>query len=113
MLLPFLPYRKPTLLRNYNSLIALLKDTKKQNILLVTDKGIRNLNLTKTLEEKIKKAIQLLNLIESLITDNQVDCLNWMDINLDKSCEGLIPLQQHYIIIHLKIQYDEVDSKDH
>lgn len=55
LILPFLPYRRPMLLKNYGSLIALLKETGKHKVLLVTDKGIRGLGLTKTLESEIEK----------------------------------------------------------
>ncbi len=56
LLLPILPYREPKLLKNYDELIDLLNDRNKHNVLLVTDKGIRNLGLTRTLENKISSA---------------------------------------------------------
>ena len=43
MALPFLPYREPEILKSNDDVAIVLKDTKISNVLLVTDKGIRNL----------------------------------------------------------------------
>ncbi len=56
LLLPVLPYRRPTLLNDYDGLIDLLKNENKHSVLLVTDAGIRSLGLTKQLESKIVNA---------------------------------------------------------
>ncbi len=52
-MLPILPYKEPTLLSDNNQLVETLKTAGKTSVLLVTDKGIRGLGLTKDLEEKI------------------------------------------------------------
>ncbi len=49
--LPFLPYRKPQILNDENDVASLLGEKDISNVLLVTDKGIRSLGLTKALEE--------------------------------------------------------------
>lgn len=54
--LPLLPYREPKLLKNYTKLIELFNYKNKKNVLLVTDKSLRDLGLTKILEEQILKA---------------------------------------------------------
>ena len=51
--LPMLPYREPVLLKNYQDLIDVLDEEDKLNVLLVTDKGIRSLGLTQTLEKEL------------------------------------------------------------
>ncbi len=55
-LLPLLPYHEPKLLKDYHELLELLKAQSKKSVLLVTDKGIRGLGLTKNLEEEIVRA---------------------------------------------------------
>lgn len=52
-LLPFLPYREPKILKNYTELARILKEKKISNILLVTDKTIYSLGLTKGMEDKL------------------------------------------------------------
>ncbi len=53
-LLPILPYREPKLLQSYHDIIEVIKSNNKKSILLVTDKGVRSLGLTKELEDKVK-----------------------------------------------------------
>lgn len=55
-MLPILPYREPQLLKDNSALVETLKNAGKSSVMLVTDKGIRNLGLTKPLEEKIAGA---------------------------------------------------------
>jgi len=54
--LPFLPYREPVILKSNDELVFILKQKSIKSVLLVTDKGIKNLNLTEPLELEIKKA---------------------------------------------------------
>ncbi len=54
--IPFLPYRQPKILKTNEDIISVLKEKNIDSVLLVTDKGIRGLNLTKSLETSIKKA---------------------------------------------------------
>ena len=54
MLLPFLPYRQPKLLSSYDEIVSVLKQNNVNNILIVTDKGINGLGLTKSLENDLK-----------------------------------------------------------
>ena len=51
MMLPFLPYREPEILETDGEVVEVLENIK--NVLLVTDKGIRGLGLTKSLEETL------------------------------------------------------------
>lgn len=55
-LLPILPYREPKLLKSYPELVAMLTEQGKHNVLLITDKKLRAVGLTKPLEEEIKEA---------------------------------------------------------
>ena len=54
--LPFLPYRQPKILKSNNEVLDVLSKQNKKSVLFVTDKGIRGLGLTKSLEEVIAKS---------------------------------------------------------
>lgn len=53
--LPFLPYRKPKILDNNQELADVLKQKNISSVLIVTDKGISSLGLTKQLEQTLSK----------------------------------------------------------
>ena len=52
--LPFLPYRNPEVIGSVKSLPEILLKKKCDNVLIITDKGIRNLGLTDRLERALK-----------------------------------------------------------
>lgn len=54
--IPLLPYRNPAIINTIEQVPLQLKQKKIQRVLIVTDKGIRGLGLTKPLEEGLKKA---------------------------------------------------------
>ncbi len=89
--IPILPYREPKLLENNVALISKLKDLNIKNILLVTDKSIRSLGLTKRLEDEITKAKIDLYIYDGTVpnptTDNVDEALSIYKVN---SCEGII-----------------------
>lgn len=51
--LPFLPYKKPEIVGSIKALPELIKKRKCDNVLIITDAGIRNLGLTKRLEKAL------------------------------------------------------------
>lgn len=55
-LLPFLPYRRPKLLNNNAQVVELFKTNNVNTVILVTDTSIYKLDLTKPLEDELKKA---------------------------------------------------------
>ena len=55
LLIPFFPYREPKLLKCIEDIIEIFKDKNIQSVLLVTDKGIRGLGLTKKLENLLEE----------------------------------------------------------
>ncbi len=60
IMLPFLPYREPKILKSNKDLANKLKELAITNVLLVTDSGLKKLGLTAELEKAIKdKGIQL------------------------------------------------------
>ena len=54
--LPVLPYREPEILRSVKDIPRVLQAKDIKTVLLVTDKGVRGLGLTKSLERGLKKA---------------------------------------------------------
>lgn len=53
--LPFLPYRKPKIVGSVKALPEILKKRKCENVLIITDAGIRKLGLTQRLEKVLAK----------------------------------------------------------
>lgn len=53
--IPFLPYRQPKILKTENDVVAVLKKEEIDSVLLITDTGLRKLNLTTPLVSEIEK----------------------------------------------------------
>ncbi len=91
--IPLLPYRQPKILKGYDELISVLKAKNKHNSLLVTDKGIRNLGLTKPLEQKMAEAGLNVFVYDGTVanptTDNVADALA---VFYNNSCDSIIAL---------------------
>ena len=88
--LPLLPYREPKILKSYDEILAVLTSENKLSVLLVTDKGIRGLGLTKALEEKLKEKFSLAVFDETVpnpTTQNVDDALNMYKAN---NCQAII-----------------------
>lgn len=91
MLLPVLPYREPEILKSNQEIVNVLKEKSVKSVLLVTDKGINSLGLTKPLEEEI-----INNQIKLSVYDGTV--ANPTTVNVDESlkmykensCEAII-----------------------
>lgn len=49
--MPMLPYRQPKLLADYTDLLKVLEENSFDNIMIVTDAGVRSVGLTKNLED--------------------------------------------------------------
>ena len=91
MALPFLPYREPEILKSNDDVAIVLKDTKLSNVLLVTDKGIRNLGLTNSLEKELENANINLSIYEDVVpnpTSQNVD--EALKIYKENGCNALI-----------------------
>lgn len=54
--LPFLPYRNPEVIGSVKGIPAILQKKKCENVLIITDKGIRSLGLTERLESALKES---------------------------------------------------------
>ena len=91
IMLPFLPYREPKILKTNEQVVEVLKQQNKKNVLLVTDKGIKSLGLSSSLEEAIKNSdINLFvydNTVPNPTTDNVAEALQ---IYKQNNCQALI-----------------------
>ena len=89
--LPILPYREPKILKTNEDVIETLKVNKIGSVLLVTDKGIRGLNLTNTLEEAITGSGIQLSVFDGVVanptTQNVADALKMYQ---DNKCNAII-----------------------
>ena len=89
--IPILPYREPKILENNSELVNVLKEQNVNSVLLVTDKGINSLGLTKGLEEEIKKENIKLTIYDGTHanpTTNDVD--EALKLYYNNSCTALI-----------------------
>lgn len=89
--LPFLPYREPIILKSNDELVSILKQKSIKSVLLITDKGIKNLNLIDSLELEIKKANINLSIFDETVpnptTKNVDDAVALYNKN---NCEAII-----------------------
>ena len=93
LMLPLLPYREPKILKTNEEVASLLKAKGKQSVLLVTDKGIRRLGLTKKLEEELASAGVGLSIFDDVVpnptTQNVSDCVKAYK---EGGCQAIIAL---------------------
>ena len=91
LMLPILPYREPKIIETNEDLVKTLKELNHNNILLVTDKGIKNLGLTQKIEDEIKKAnlnlVVFSEVVPNPTTQNVADALK---IYKENNCTALI-----------------------
>ncbi len=91
MLLPLLPYREPKLLHDNAEVVKVLCDNCVEKVLLVTDKGVYGLGLTKSLEQAISQQKITLTLYADTVanptTANVDEALKLYD---DNGCQAII-----------------------
>lgn len=88
--LPFLPYREPVLLKDYDDVISTLKEENLTKILLVTDKNLRELKVTSNIEKILKDNVNITiydNLHQNTSTENVEQAVQLYEQN---GCEGII-----------------------
>ncbi|HIU06896.1 MAG TPA: iron-containing alcohol dehydrogenase [Candidatus Onthoplasma faecigallinarum] len=91
MAMPLLPYREPKLLKDNDELIALLQEKQVKSVLLVTDKGIRGLGLTETLENQIKSNdIKLAVYDDTVANPTTKNVAEALDMYKSNDCEAII-----------------------
>ena len=91
MLLPVLPYRQPKILKTNSEVLEVLKNERIERLMLVTDKGIKALSLTSSLEEMISRNNINLFIFDQTVpnptTQNVEDAFN---IYIENNCQAII-----------------------
>ncbi len=88
---PFLPYREPKMLSDNTDILKVLEENNFDNVMIITDKGIRDLGLTKNLEDFLTE-----NGVSSHVYDKTVpnptteNVEQAAKIYMEKSCQCLI-----------------------
>ena len=91
LMLPLLPYRQPKILQTDEDVVAVLQEKGIEKVLLVTDKGIRGLGLTKSLEDMISKAgVGLFVYDETVPNPTTANVADALKVYLDNGCQGLV-----------------------
>ena len=91
MAIPLLPYYNPTILNKVEDISNVLKDRNMDTVMLVTDKSIRGLGITKNLEDSLA-----VNNINTIIFDEVVqnptieNVEKARDLYLKNNCQALI-----------------------
>ena len=89
--LPFLPYRKPKIVGSVKALPEILKKRRCENVLIITDAGIRKLGLTRRLETALTNAGIPFCIYDKTVanptTDNVSEAMN---LYLDSGCDCII-----------------------
>lgn len=89
--LPILPYRQPKIMTNYDDVIEVLTDKDIESVLLVTDKGIRNLGLTQDLEQKLTdKKIELCVFDETVANPTTDNVDSAVKMYKENNCQAII-----------------------
>ena len=91
LVLPLMPYREPVLLENYEGLVNVLQINSINKVMLVTDKGINFLGLTKDLEKSLKKAKISCVMFDDVVPNPTISNVeSGLQIYKNENCEGLI-----------------------
>ena len=89
--IPFLPYREPDILESDEEVVNVLKEKNVKSVLFVADKGVKNLGLTISLEEKLQNGninvVVYDGTVPNPTTSNVEEALNLYKIN---NCEAII-----------------------
>lgn len=89
--IPILPYRKPTMIESTDELLNLLYEKKIKRILIVTDKSIRGLGITKPLENGLfKRHIKCFVYDKTVPNPTDINVEEARDLYLKGRCQAII-----------------------
>lgn len=90
-MLPLLPYRQPEILDNNDDIVKTLKIKNISKVLLVTDKSIRTLGLTKSLEDTLKtNNIQAIVFDETVPNPTSTNVADALKLYNENNCQAII-----------------------
>ena len=91
--LPLMPYREPKIIERIEDIPGVLIEKEISKVLIVTDKGIRDLGLTKTLEKSLKESKVKFEMFDEVVpnptTDNVENAVNIYKVS---ECRGIIAI---------------------
>ena len=89
--LPFLPYRKPEVIGSVKTIPDILKKRKCSHALIITDTGIRNLGLTKRLENVLTKdSIPFCIYDKTVANPTTANVAEALEMYLSNGCDAII-----------------------
>lgn len=89
--MPFLPYREPVLIKDYQQMAEIINSMNLKNILLVTDKTLKNLGLTGELEDVLKNnEINVFIYDETVPNPTSNNVKDGLKIYKDNLCQAII-----------------------
>lgn len=89
--MPFMPYREPKLFDSLEDVSKLLNDKNISSCLLVTDKSIRGLGLTKNLETEIAKSNIKLSVFDEVVPNPTIKNIeDGLKFYNDNNCKAII-----------------------
>lgn len=90
-ILPLLPYREPILLKSNQEIVNILQQHEKNSVLLVTDRSIRNLQLTQSLENAILNQKLKLTIYDETVPNPTTDNIAAaVQLYQDNECDCII-----------------------
>ena len=91
MMLPILPYRQPKPLKNNEEIIDVLCEHDVESVLLVTDKGIRGLGLTSSLENDVsERGIKISVYDKTVANPTTANVEEAVELYKKKGCQAII-----------------------
>ncbi len=91
LMLPMLPYREPTILESVLDIKSVLKSNNLSRVLIVTDKGIRDLGLTKPLEKDLQDNEITAVVYDETVPNPTISCVeDALSMYISNNCEAII-----------------------
>lgn len=91
MAIPILPYYNPEILDKIEDIAPILKEKNINSVMLITDKGIRALGITASLEENLKENKINLTVFDDVVSNPTVENVEVArEIYLKNNCKALI-----------------------
>ena len=89
--IPLLPYRNPVILNRVEDIAKILEKKNKKTIMLIIDKGVKALNLSKTLEEALTDNNITTVIYDKIVSNPTIKNVEEArEIYLKNNCEALI-----------------------
>ena len=89
--IPILPYYNPVILNSVEDIPKVLKDKKMTSVMLVTDKSIRNLGITKKLEECVALSNINITIFDEVVPNPTIENVETArELYLSNKCQALI-----------------------